>query len=68
MSTAIADPVELRARGFAVLVAELGWVNAVRFIHQYERGVGDYTRERADILPEWGAKELVDAAQRIARR
>jgi len=29
MSSIIADPVELRRRGFAVLVQALGWVNAV---------------------------------------
>jgi hypothetical protein len=62
MSTVIADPVELRARGFDALVAQLGWVNAVRFIQQYERGSGDYTRERDDLLPDWDPATLVSEA------
>jgi hypothetical protein len=35
MTSAIVNPVELRSRGFQVLVKELGWVNAVRFLREY---------------------------------
>jgi hypothetical protein len=31
MSHQLLEPIELRARGFEVLVRDLGWVNAVRF-------------------------------------
>lgn len=41
MSSVIADPVELRRRGFEALVQALGWVTAVRFLRQYEVGQGD---------------------------
>ena len=37
---------ELRRRGFEVLVRELGAANALRFLHLYAPGQGDYTRER----------------------
>ncbi len=67
MSTVIADPVELRQRGFNALVDQLGWVNAVRFVQQYERGQGDYTRERDTILPTWDASTLVREAKRRER-
>jgi hypothetical protein len=59
MSVALLEPVELRARGFDALVKSLGWVNAVRFIQQFERNSLDYTRERDAILPEWSAADLV---------
>jgi len=62
MSSVIADPVELRRRGFEALVRALGWVNAVRFLRQYEVGQGDYTRERDAFLPDWDAATLVDKA------
>jgi len=62
MSTVIADPVELRRRGFEVLVQALGWVNAVRFLQQYEVGQGDYTRERDAFRPDWDADALVKRA------
>ena len=53
---------ELRARGFQALCAALGWVNAVRFLQQYEAGVGNYTEERRVILPEWDAATLARRA------
>ncbi len=59
MSTTLRKPVELRARGFDALVRSLGWVNAVRFIQQYESSGHDYTAEREQILPDWDAAELV---------
>lgn len=58
MSTTLLDPVELRARGFEALVNSLGWVNAVRFIQQYEPSRLDYTAERQRILPAWDAAEM----------
>ena len=62
--TTITVPRELRERGFAALVASLGWVDAVRFIQQYERGAGNYTRERDQILPDWDAETLVRKARK----
>lgn len=64
MSAIITSPVELRQRGFEALVAALGWVNAVRFIQQYEVSGYDYTSERDQILPNWDAETLV----RLARK
>jgi hypothetical protein len=62
MTSTIANPVELRRRGFQALVKELGWVNAVRFLREYEVGAGDYVQERDSILPAWDAETLVEKA------
>lgn len=59
----ISDPVELRERGFETLAANLGWVNAVRFIQQYELSRHDYVRERERFLPDWDADTLVRKAR-----
>ena len=56
--TRVMEPNELRARGFEALVQALGWVNAVRFIHEYEPSKLNYTTEREAILPDWDAAEL----------
>ena len=64
MEDLVARPAELRARGFRALVESLGWVNAVRFLHQYETGTGNYTNERDAILPDWDAAALVENAKR----
>lgn len=67
MTSTILDPVELRRQGFAALVKALGWVNAVRFLQQYESGEGDYTKERSSILPDWDADTVVKEAFRQKR-
>lgn len=59
MSHALLDPAELRHRGFDALVNALGWVNAVRFVQQYETSRLDYTAERDTILPAWAGEELI---------
>jgi hypothetical protein len=61
----IVVPNELRQKGFEALIAGLGWVNAVRFIQQYERGRGDYSRERDQMLPSWDAEALIQKARQL---
>jgi hypothetical protein len=63
MSTILLDPVDLRRLGFEALVGALGWVNAVRFLQQYETSRLDYTRERQQLLPDWDAQTLVQKAR-----
>ena len=65
MST-IANPAELRRRGLEILVRELGYLDAMRFLHQYETGQGDYTRERHQLLPPWTTEEIVREADKLA--
>ncbi|ELR99613.1 hypothetical protein [Gloeocapsa sp. PCC 73106] len=43
-------PVELTRKGFKALVDALGYVDAVRFIRQFDSGSGDYTQERHQWL------------------
>lgn len=64
MTSTLLSPVELRKQGFAALVKALGWVNAVRFLQQYEMGEGDYTKERPSLLPDWDAEAVVKQAFR----
>jgi hypothetical protein len=68
MTSLITSPVELRQQGFTALVAALGWVNAVRFIQQYETGRGDYAQERYQFLPDWDAETLIRKARERALR
>ena len=60
--TTILDPVDLRTRGFAALVDSLGWVNAVRFLHQFEKSTLDYTAERQTLLPDLPTVDLLRRA------
>lgn len=67
MTAVITNPVELRQRGFDALVASLGWINAVRFLQQYEVNQHDYTKQRDQILPDWDAATLVRLAKERAK-
>jgi len=37
---------ELKRQGLAALRKELGYVDMVRFLHQFDTGNGNYTKER----------------------
>lgn len=43
-------PHRIAVEGFAALVERLGPGGALQFLHQYEVGQGDYTKERKQIL------------------
>ena len=58
-------PIELNRKGFKSLVNNLGYVDAVRFIHQFDNGSGDYTKERHQWLDKLSRDEiLADIHQR----
>jgi hypothetical protein len=65
MSGVLLQEAELRAKGFEVLVRELGWVNAVRFIQQYEPTTNNYTGQRDAILPSWDSAEMVEQLAKL---
>jgi hypothetical protein len=58
-------PIELNRKGFKSLVNNLGYVDAVRFIHQFDNGNGDYTKERHQWLDKLSRDEILrDIQQR----
>jgi hypothetical protein len=65
VDTLITNQSELRHRGFQALSEALGWVNAVRFLRQYDPGSGNYTEERKTLLPDWDASTLVREARKL---
>jgi hypothetical protein len=54
-------PHEIAMKGFEALVEKLGPGGALQFIHQYETGQGDYTRERKQILRGVNLRKLKTA-------
>ena len=59
------NPAELRAAGRKALAEALGPVGMARFLQQFERGTGDYTRDRAK---EQRDKSVQTIAARIRAR
>ena len=61
-------PVELRKKGYQILVEHLGQVDAIRFLQQAGWGSGDYTQERKETLEKVTREEFWEDLQRIRSR
>lgn len=51
---------EIKNKGWMVLVKELGYSGATKFILLHEQGKGDYTKERKDIFKDITIEEIVN--------
>ena len=56
---------EVRRRGFEALVRELGAANALRFLHLYGTGHGDYTRDRDRWLSGLTIEQIEEEIRRM---
>ena len=54
---------KVRETGYRVLLQELGPVNTIRFIQQFEMGHGDYTQERHEWLDHYTVAEIAQEIQ-----
>jgi len=54
-------PTELTRKGFQALVDALGYVDAVRFIKQFDQGHGDYTKNRTQWLDQLTLDEILSS-------
>lgn len=64
MSTQTLTPSEVRARGFQVLNRELGTVGFLKFMHQFEKGRGDYSRERHVLVDSLSLDAIMEGIKR----
>ena len=51
-------PIELNRKAFKALIEALGYVDAIRFLKQFDEGSGDYTRERHQWLDSLSLDEI----------
>jgi hypothetical protein len=59
MKSETMSPATIRKLGLEVLAKALGPVGMVRFLQQFESGVGDYTKQRADWLKDLDIERIV---------
>jgi hypothetical protein len=50
--------IELNQKDFQALVDALGYVDAIRFLKQFDNGSGDYTQERYQWLDQLSLDEV----------
>jgi hypothetical protein len=58
---------EIRSAGLRALARELGPVGMVRFLQQFETGLGDYSTERERLLDQPDVRTLAEAIRRGRR-
>ncbi len=61
-------PVELRKKGYDILVKNLGQVDAIRFLQLTGWGSGDYSQERKETLDKVTRGEFLSDLQRMRNR
>ncbi|KDR59018.1 hypothetical protein [Arthrospira platensis] len=59
------NAVELREKGYQILVNHLGQSDAIRFLQQMGWGQGDYTQERRDVLESVTREEFLENLRKI---
>lgn len=68
MNTTTVSLAEITATAIRVLCREIGVVNTARFLNQFTTGLGDYTKERDEILGNPTVEELVTEIERLRDR
>jgi hypothetical protein len=53
------SPAVIRKAGLEAVAKKLGPLGMVRFLHQFETGRGDYTKERDQWLKDADMKEII---------
>ena len=57
----IKDPVVIQKAGIDALVRELGAVGTINFLQRYDRGSGDYTKDRHTYFGDMNVDDIADA-------
>jgi len=59
MNTQTMSPAVIRKTGLEAVAKKLGPLGMVRFLQQFETGLGDYTKERTEWLKNMDIHEIV---------
>lgn len=58
---------EVKQEGIQVLMDNLGPADAIRFLHQFDRGYGDYTAERRRLLGSLTREQILREIRAMKR-
>ena len=61
------SPNQIRSAGLAALVKSLGPTGMARFIQQFDSGVGDYTKDRKNLLEKASVDEITLAIEKMRK-
>jgi len=58
---------EIQRKGWEALVRELGFSGALKFMLLYEKGEGDYTKEKPEIFKDMTGREIFEEMKKMER-
>jgi hypothetical protein len=58
MNVQTMTPQQIRVAGLAALSRELGLAGMIRFMHQFEMGQGDYSKDRHGWLDQYTVDDI----------
>jgi hypothetical protein len=58
MNTQAMTPQQIRAAGLEALSRKLGVAGMIRFMQQFEMGLGDYSKDRHQWLDQYSADDI----------
>ncbi len=61
-------PIELRNKGYQVLIDNLGEIDTIRFLQQMGWGSGDYTQEKQELLKETTREVFLQEVKQLRER
>ena len=68
MSTPTLVMNDVRVRGTAALKRELGNAGMVQFLQQFEKGRGDYSKDRHKVLDKFSIDDIMTAIKAKRRK
>jgi hypothetical protein len=68
MNVQTLTPTEVRTRGYHALRRELGPVGLLEFMHQFEQGQGDYSRERHALVDQLSLETILKGIREQRKR
>jgi hypothetical protein len=68
MSAKIRPLAAINEEATAILMRELGVVDAIRFLNQFRTGSGDYTKERGQWLDDLSLDQIVSGIKAKRQR
>ena len=63
MKVVIKEPNNIRKKGLEALNKELGPLGMTCFIRQFDKGTGDYTKEREELNKEVTIEDIIKQTQ-----
>lgn len=55
---------EITQEALALLCKNIGIANTIRFVNQFTKGYGDYTKERRELFADMSLEEIVNEIER----